>query len=67
MSAIQEAAIRRIKGGDQPRQKVNETPSQPIKLGIVVYICHPRHMGSINRRIEVQPCPSKSVRPYWKK
>jgi hypothetical protein len=40
--ATWEAEIGRIIVGGQPRQKVNETPSQ---LGTVVHTCHPSHIG----------------------
>jgi hypothetical protein len=29
----------------EPKQKVKETPSQSIKLGVVVYTCHPVYPG----------------------
>jgi hypothetical protein len=35
--------------GGPPRQQVCETPSQPIKLSIVVHVSHLSYMGGINR------------------
>jgi hypothetical protein len=45
----------------QPRQKVHETPSQPIfkKLGMVAHACHSSYVGSMNRRISIQAGPGK--------
>jgi hypothetical protein len=50
----QEAEIEKIMVGGQLGQKVNETPSQPKKLGLIVPACHSSYMGSINRRIVLQ-------------
>jgi hypothetical protein len=47
----------------QPWQKFSKTPSQPIKLGVVVHAGHPRSAGSINRRMEVHIRLGKNVRP----
>jgi hypothetical protein len=49
--ATQEVEIRKIMVQGQAGQIVHETPSQQEKPGLVVYICHPSYMGSINRRI----------------
>jgi ribosomal protein L31 len=45
--------------------KVNKTPSQAIKLDIVVAACHPSYTGSINR-IMVQAGPGIKWRPNLK-
>jgi hypothetical protein len=34
-------------------QKVIESPSQPIKLGVMAHTCHPSYGGSINKKIVV--------------
>jgi hypothetical protein len=47
-------------------KKLVRSPSQPIKLGGVACICHPKHMGRINRRIIVQTSPGINSRPYLK-
>jgi hypothetical protein len=50
MTSTGEAEIRRTAVQGQPRQTVQETPSQPIKmLGLVVCFRHPRYTRSINR------------------
>jgi hypothetical protein len=44
ISPTQEAEIQRIRVQGQPRQKVSETPPNPIStnmLGVVVHTCHP--------------------------
>jgi hypothetical protein len=51
---------------DQPMQKVNKTPSQLIKLGMVAYICYPSYVGRIDRRIKVQIGLGNNTRPYPK-
>jgi hypothetical protein len=38
----QEAGIKKIEAGGQPRQKVSETPSQINPLGMVVHVRGPR-------------------------
>jgi hypothetical protein len=63
--ATREVAVRRISVGGQPRQRV-ETPSQPIKAGLLVCTCHPSYMGSISRRISVQASWGINKRPYSK-
>jgi hypothetical protein len=45
-------------------KKVNKTPSQPIKLGMVACSCHSSYEGGVNRRIMVQAGPGKNARPY---
>jgi hypothetical protein len=65
--ATQETEIWTIEGRGQPKQTVSETISQPIKkLGMGAHVCHPSHMGSINRRIVVQACPGINTRCYLK-
>jgi hypothetical protein len=56
----------RIMVQGQPRQNVSETPSQPIKLVMVVHTCHPSYVGGINRRIMVQADLYKNVRLHLK-
>jgi hypothetical protein len=52
---IQEAEIGRITVQGQPGQKVSETlPTPKNKLGVVVHVCNPSHLGGIGRRIMVQ-------------
>jgi hypothetical protein len=51
---------------DNPEQNVYKTPSQPIKLGLVVHTCYSSYTGSINRRIEVLADPGINTRPYLK-
>jgi hypothetical protein len=46
--------------------KVCETPSQPIKLGVVVHTCRPNHVGTINRRIMIQAVQGIKMKPYFK-
>jgi hypothetical protein len=36
----------------QPGRKVPETPSQPIKAGVVALACHPSYPGSVSKRIK---------------
>jgi hypothetical protein len=46
--------LRRIMVQGQPGQNISQTLSQPIKAGHVAHTCHPRNVGSENRRIMVQ-------------
>jgi hypothetical protein len=42
-------------GVEAAGQKVQETPSQPIKkLGMVPYTCHSSYVGNLNRRTAVR-------------
>jgi hypothetical protein len=54
-SATQQLEIgRRVMVGDQPRQKVSDTPSQQKKLGMVVCSCHPSYARGLSRRFMIQ-------------
>jgi hypothetical protein len=51
--------IWRIEIQAQPGQEVRETPFNKLKkkkkrLSMVVHICHPSHVGSINKKIMFQ-------------
>jgi hypothetical protein len=48
--ATWEAEIGKTAVQGQPRQKVQETPSQQKKLGAMVHAWHPKDKGSIDRR-----------------
>jgi hypothetical protein len=50
---IWEAEIWRIVVRGHLGQKVSETPISTNKLGMVVYACNPRYMGSIGGRITI--------------
>jgi hypothetical protein len=56
--------IRKIAVCVQSRQKVHQSPPQPIKAGLGGGTR--QLQGSVNRRITVQACPSINWRPYWK-
>jgi hypothetical protein len=47
--------------------KVSQTPSQPIKLGKLMYACHPSYIVVINRRIMVKAGQGKMKDPVGKK
>jgi hypothetical protein len=52
---IWEAEIRMIVVQGQPRQKVSKSYiSTNKKLDVVVCVCYPSYMGSINRRIKCE-------------
>jgi hypothetical protein len=61
----QVSEIGKIMVQGHPGQKVSKTSSQPVKLDIVVYACHPSYTGGTNR-IVVQAYPDKNMRLYLK-
>jgi hypothetical protein len=61
--ATQDIEIERIKVQDQPRQRVSDTPSQPI-AGHTAYSCHTSYVESINSRSVVQESPGKNMGSY---
>jgi hypothetical protein len=48
----------------QPGRKVPETPSQPIKAGVLVHSCHSRYAENLNRRIVVEASLGINFRPH---
>jgi hypothetical protein len=48
------------------RNTVHEIPSQPIKLCVFAFACHPSFTKSIARRIEVQADPGRNMRTLIK-
>jgi hypothetical protein len=63
--AILEAKIGRTAVKGQSRQKVYETPTQPIKA--IIPACHPKVTGSTNKRVMVLASQGIHVRPYLRK
>jgi hypothetical protein len=47
-------------------RQIVRLPSQPIKTGIVAYVCHPRYIGIVNKRITVMAELGINARPYYK-
>jgi hypothetical protein len=53
-------------------KNILETPSQQIKLGMVLHTYHPSYKGGINRKVKVQADPDQKkknpeMRPLFKK
>jgi hypothetical protein len=44
-------------------KKFSKTPSQPIKLGVMVHVCNSSYAGGVNRRIVVQAGLGINERP----
>jgi hypothetical protein len=59
-----EAEIGRIAVWGQPEENINDTLTQPVKLGMVVTICHPSYAEGINQRHVVQADPAIHVKLY---
>jgi hypothetical protein len=53
----------RVEVQGQTWQKVNETPSQQNKVGMVVYACGPSYLGGVGRRIGLRPAQATALEP----
>jgi hypothetical protein len=52
---------------DQPREKILDSPSQPIeKVGMVAHTCHLSFKESISKKVAVQASMGKKIRLHLK-